>query len=323
MPRVSVIVPNYNHEKFLRGRLDCIINQSYGDFELIILDDKSTDNSLKLIQEYETKFPNKVQFVPSEENSGSPFKQWDKGISLAKGELIWIAESDDLASTSFLEFCIPYFDSNENLGMVVTKSNAIDALGQEISEYHPMFKGYETKLFNENSDGFNYFKGNDFIKDYLVYKCLIPNVSGTLFSKNAYVKSGGLNMNFRRNGDYDLYFRMLYNTDVGFLNKSLNSTRYHDAKLTASNNAQSFKELSTILKPVFNKLKLTANKRLEIMSFYFTVYKYDIYLNNTYTFNEKLAIFRNLSELSGLLKFRFLKFILQRQKIDLAKKLRN
>ncbi|WP_434037643.1 glycosyltransferase family 2 protein [Formosa sp. 4Alg 33] len=323
MPKVSVIVPNYNHEKFLRGRLDCIINQTYTDFELIILDDMSTDNSLNIIKEYQLAHPNLIRVIPSTENSGSPFKQWDKGISLATSDLIWIAESDDLASTSFLEYCVPFFESNDNLGMVVAKSNAIDATGQQISEFHPMFKGYESELFNDKANGFNYFKGNDFIKDYLVYKCLIPNVSGTLFSKDAYVKSGGLNMDFRRNGDYDLYFRMLFNTDVGFLNKSLNSTRYHDAKLTASNNAQSFKELSTILKPVFNKLKLSASKRLEIMSFYFTVFKYDIYLNNTYTFNEKLAIFRNLSDLSGLLKFKFLKFILQRQKIDLAKKLRN
>lgn len=321
MPKVSVIVPNYNHEKFLKGRLDSIVNQGFTDYEIIILDDKSSDNSISIIKKYQKQFPDLIRFVPSNKNSGSPFIQWDKGIAFAKGALIWIAESDDLASTSFLESSIKFFDNHKKLGILVAKSNAIDGSGQEISEFHPMFKGFESKLFKDTTNELNYFEGHEFINNFLVYKCLIPNVSGIIFRKKIYNRSGGLNLEFKRNGDYDLYFRMLQISDIGFLNKRLNSTRYHDKKLTASNDEKSFKELSTILKPVFNDLNLSSSKRLEIMSFYFTVYKYDIFLNDAFSFKTKIKVFNYLSSLSGLLYLKFIEFCLQRLKINISKKI--
>ena len=101
-PAVSVIVPNYNHAPFLRRRLDSIFNQTYQDFEVIILDDCSSDNSKEIIEQYRNR-PQITHIVYNEVNSGSPFKQWAKGFDLAKGEYIWIAESDDWAELNFLE----------------------------------------------------------------------------------------------------------------------------------------------------------------------------------------------------------------------------
>src|SRR6185312_2167115 len=102
MPIVSVIVPNYNHAKFLDQRIDSIINQTYQQFELIILDDCSTDNSREIIEQYRMH-PKVSKIVFNEVNSGSPFEQWEKGIGLATGEYIWIAESDDYADERFIE----------------------------------------------------------------------------------------------------------------------------------------------------------------------------------------------------------------------------
>ncbi|SDB64989.1 Glycosyltransferase involved in cell wall bisynthesis [Flavobacteriaceae bacterium MAR_2010_188] len=322
MTKVSVIVPNYNHEKFLAPRLESIVNQTYKDFELIILDDASTDNSLEIIENYVNHFPGLIKFYPSDQNSGSPFIQWDKGIKCAEGEYIWIAESDDFASIYFLEYLVPLLEENKEVGIVCAKSNAINANGIEISEVHPIFRGFEPQLFTTNVSLTKYFKGIRFIENDLVYRCLIPNVSGILIRKSNYLGAGGLNLDYKRNGDYDLYFRLLSFSDIIFYNRTLNNTRYHDEKLTASNNAQSFKELSSILKPIFNTLKLSSSKRLEIMSFYFTVYKYDIFLNDTFSVIEKIKIFKNLSSLSGELNIKFFKFCLQRLKIYLAKKLK-
>lgn len=86
-PFVSVIVPNYNHARYLEQRLDTVFNQTYQNFEVIILDDKSTDNSLEVINRYKDN-PHLSQIVVNEQNTGSPFKQWDKGINLAKGVTI-------------------------------------------------------------------------------------------------------------------------------------------------------------------------------------------------------------------------------------------
>lgn len=101
-PLVSVIIPNYNHARYLDRRLQTVLNQTYPDFEVWILDDHSTDNSLEVIAKYKDN-PHVAGIVVNKENSGSPFKQWDKGISLATGDIIWIAESDDYCELNLLE----------------------------------------------------------------------------------------------------------------------------------------------------------------------------------------------------------------------------
>jgi len=88
---VSVIVPNYNHAEFLKQRIESILNQTYTDFELIMLDDFSTDNSSEIIDDFTARFLN-IRSYYNKDNSGSPFAQWDLGVNLAKGEFIWIAE---------------------------------------------------------------------------------------------------------------------------------------------------------------------------------------------------------------------------------------
>jgi len=92
MPAVSVIVPNYNHARFLRRRVETILAQTFQDFELILLDDCSTDDSRSVLRQYSSDPRVRLEF--NEVNSGSTFKQWNKGVRLAQGKYIWIAESD-------------------------------------------------------------------------------------------------------------------------------------------------------------------------------------------------------------------------------------
>src|SRR5687768_4023193 len=102
---VSVIIPNYNHGSYLKQRINSILNQTFQDFEIILLDDCSTDNSVEIIEEYRshTKITS-INYNPI--NSGSTFLQWKKGIDLAQGEWVWIAESDDWCELDFLEVLI-------------------------------------------------------------------------------------------------------------------------------------------------------------------------------------------------------------------------
>jgi glycosyltransferase involved in cell wall biosynthesis/ubiquinone/menaquinone biosynthesis C-methylase UbiE len=111
MPKISIIVPNFNHEQYLRQRLESIYNQTYQNFEVILLDDHSTDGSTKILQEYYERFPTKTICCFNEINSGSVFHQWKKGLELATGDLIWIAESDDYCTSNLLAELIPYFEN--------------------------------------------------------------------------------------------------------------------------------------------------------------------------------------------------------------------
>src|ERR1700738_1634065 len=108
MPRVSVIVPNYNHARFLRRRMESVLRQTYRDFEVILLDDCSTDESRSILSEYAGDPRVRLEF--NEKNSGSPFKQWNKGVALASGEYGWIAESDDYADERLLERLVAVLD---------------------------------------------------------------------------------------------------------------------------------------------------------------------------------------------------------------------
>ena len=100
-PLVSVIIPNFNHAPYLEQRLESVFNQTYQNFEVIILDDHSTDNSMEIIMRYKDN-PHVSHIIENDINSGKVFKQWNKGFHLAKGELIWIAESDDFCELNML-----------------------------------------------------------------------------------------------------------------------------------------------------------------------------------------------------------------------------
>ena len=131
-PLVSVIIPNYNHAQYLEKRIDTVLNQTYQNIEVIILDDKSTDNSLEVIEQYRNH-PKVAQIVVNEQNTGSPFKQWDMGINLANGELIWIAESDDYNELIFLEELIAEWNRHSNV--VLAFSNYVQFFGDNFSTY--------------------------------------------------------------------------------------------------------------------------------------------------------------------------------------------
>src|SRR5262249_40229521 len=107
--RVSVIVPNYRHARYLEERIQSVFDQSLRPHEVIVLDDASTDDSVVIARRMAHRAKVPMQVVVNEENSGSTFHQWLKGMSLASGDLIWFAESDDSAHPLFLERLVPEF----------------------------------------------------------------------------------------------------------------------------------------------------------------------------------------------------------------------
>lgn len=110
MPKVSILVPNYNHERFLRRRLDTIYGQTYKNIEVILMDDVSSDHSRDLMSSYAEQHPETTRTLFNDSNSGSTFRQWAKGIKAATGDLVWIAESDDFCNSRFLETLVAEFE---------------------------------------------------------------------------------------------------------------------------------------------------------------------------------------------------------------------
>ncbi|MBM4058315.1 MAG: glycosyltransferase, partial [Planctomycetes bacterium] len=100
-PLVSVIVPNYEHAPHLPERLASILDQDVVDIEIILLDDRSGDGSLAILEEFARREP-RASVVANTVNSGSAFRQWRKGLVQARGRYVWITESDDAARPGLL-----------------------------------------------------------------------------------------------------------------------------------------------------------------------------------------------------------------------------
>ncbi|MBQ3320550.1 glycosyltransferase family 2 protein [Candidatus Saccharibacteria bacterium] len=131
--KVSVILPNYNYSKYLKSRLSSILSQTYPLYELIILDDASTDDSIKIIESLLPKIKEnypalKISFLKNEQNSGKAILQWQKGFELATGDYIWIAEADDLSNKNFLEEAVKGFD-DPKVVLSYTESKIINRFG--------------------------------------------------------------------------------------------------------------------------------------------------------------------------------------------------
>ena len=173
-PKVSVVVPNYNHALYLRQRLDSIINQEFQDFEVIILDDVSTDNSRKVIQPY-ARYP-AFRFLFGETRSGSVFKQWQKGLASARGEYIWFAESDDCSSPYFLSQLLPVLESDKSLGLVYCQSYLVDPSSRVFGDAVQWTDDLDRFRWRSN------FKNSGLaeVRDYLSKKNTIPNASAVL-----------------------------------------------------------------------------------------------------------------------------------------------
>ena len=217
---VSVIIPNYNHAPYLKQRIDSVFNQTYQDFELILLDDCSTDGSSQILQEYENH-PKVSALKFNKENSGSPFKQWSKGIEIAKGEYIWIAESDDTCGTLFLERLISKICENKNIVLAYGKSIKIYESGEIIEDYK-----YKDFIDGDrwNHEFFN--DGVKEIKSYLYKRNTIPNASAVIFRRDIAQRVINYISDYKMIGDWKFYIHLLEKGTIIYDPNAINYFRY-------------------------------------------------------------------------------------------------
>lgn len=230
---VSVIVPNYNHAPYLRQRIDSILGQTCQDFELILLDDCSTDNSRDILESYRSH-PKVSQVVYNDTNSGSAFRQWDKGMALARGEWIWIAESDDWADPSFLERTLTMVSADSDCVLAYTSSLCTDEQGEP--------------LWDAPSDGtVSHYRGEDFILQRLLHANAIVNVSACLFRRDCYHPADShLYRGMRLCGDWMFYVLLAGQGSVTEIREPLNHCRRHGTNIAE----QAEKEGLTLLEGV-------------------------------------------------------------------------
>jgi glycosyltransferase involved in cell wall biosynthesis len=258
VPFFSIIVPNYNHATFLTERIDSILQQIYQNFEIIILDDKSSDNSREIIENYRTH-PKISRIIYNETNSGSPFLQWKKGIELAKGDWIWIAESDDVADSSFLAEAANIIQNHTDTGCYYTDSFVMDETGKttgKVSDIKNAF--FETKKWSAS-----YFaNGRDELNECCKFLCTINNTSAFLFKKEVFTAVQQQLIQYRYYGDWFFFINALLQTDIYYNHKPLSSYRNHPANFVSSNPsiAEQKKEYYKLLLFLLSRAEITNKK---------------------------------------------------------------
>lgn len=257
-PLVSIIIPNYNHSRFLDERINSILNQTYRNFELIILDDKSTDNSLEVISQFKDN-PHISHIVVNEKNSGSTFKQWYKGLSLAKGELIWIAESDDSCKESFLEKNVENLVDNPECVLSFSCSRRMDMTGK-IGEKR------QASLFDKDI----ILDGDRFNQKYMYRGTAIINASAVVFRRNAGMLVNTIYTNYKSGGDRVFWMEVAKQGQVHIISEPLNYFRSHGDNTTSRyfQDGTSFFEAKNTYDFIKNNYGVSLYQALLIKSYY-------------------------------------------------------
>jgi glycosyltransferase involved in cell wall biosynthesis len=203
------------------ARLESIRQQTFQDFELIVLDDASTDGSLAVINDYARQMP--MQVVANETNSGSPFVQWRRGAELGRGKYLWIAESDDYAQPGFLAAMVERLEANPQAGLAYSQSIKVDNDGGE----HGTWRDYTDWIDAEHWRQDYVASGTEECGRYLVFANTIPNASAVVLRRELFLQQTAALPPMKLCGDWLAWVKILLASDVCFVSTPLNYHREH------------------------------------------------------------------------------------------------
>jgi glycosyltransferase involved in cell wall biosynthesis len=230
-PLVSVIVPNYNHARFLPQRLRSIYDQTYRNVELIVLDDASTDDSREVIAQLleECPFPCRTAF--NETGTGNPFRQWQRGISLARGELVWICESDDFADPAFLQHLVPSF-AELSVKMALGRIEFARSDGSPMPGMTNFREGAEAGIWDRPVTR----PAGHWFRSAFAMRNIVANVGGCVF-RNQAVDPAIFDQaaQYRIAGDWFLYIHLLGSGKLAYSPDAVAYFRQHENNTSARN----------------------------------------------------------------------------------------
>ncbi|MDG6218134.1 MAG: glycosyltransferase [Candidatus Thermoplasmatota archaeon] len=219
-PIVSVIMPVYNNEKYLRESIESILNQTYTNFEFIIIDDCSSDSSWDIIQIYSEKDPRIIP-IKNEKNLKIP-KTRNKGIKISKGKYIVVQDGDDVSCPDRIEKQVEFMEKHTEYGALGSNMYVIDSNSEVIGEriYINDFKKIKKAITRYN-----------------------PIAQPSVIIRNSLLKNeiGNYNEDLIRCSDYDLWIRIGLKYKIGNLQESLVKYRRSDDQGLITNYNKSLK----------------------------------------------------------------------------------
>ena len=302
MIKVSVIIPVYNVEEYLKECLDSVINQTLKEIEIICIDDCSTDNSYNILEEYAKK-DDRITIIKNEENLGVGISR-NKGIKLSNGEYIGFVDGDDYIANNYFE---ALYNTAKKYGSDVSYTlNLYRDINGELVKYiniYDFFPKEEIKKFNiEGSNNINIINHRYGNKDYAFVV-----IWNKIFKKSFLEKNNLYFLEIKaRWGDTDFYYRVLCNKPKSSYNHSV-IYYYRENSLSIVNissvedNIKALKHLENSIKYYEEKSNITDIRYLHtsIWEDIYTLFKQSMYTSNFYDyifeFSNKLSIIKNIT----------------------------
>ena len=234
MPRVSVIIPTYNRKDYVQEAIDSVLAQTFTDYEIIVVDDGSTDGTGEVLQ---AKYGDRIRYV-WQENQGESVAR-NRGIEMAQGEYIALLDSDDLWLPEKLEKQVAYLEAHPDVGMVFSQAWQIDAEGNRISD-RKMNHGVTPESLTLQA---------------LCFSNCIAVPSTAVLTASLLQTVGGFDPAIRYGEVYDLFLRVRLHAAISIVPEPLACFRRHAANqssLSPEKNAHRLAAHLATLKKVFN-----------------------------------------------------------------------
>ena len=235
-PLVSVIIPAYNHEKYIIDCLKSVINQTYSNIQIIVINDGSTDSTERVIKEFINSTNSNINFI-SKRNEGI-CKTLNKGLNIAKGKYISCLASDNMFAPQMIEKEVEFMENNKSIGLVYTDAYFINfnkITNKKYTDYKQIIK----KCFRKG------------IQNKDIYEILLTDdiilASSTLIKKECFEVLGPFDETLKAE-DYDMWFRITKEYPIGFIDEPLCYYRIHDMNVSNKNLFMSFPIVIRILR---------------------------------------------------------------------------
>lgn len=251
---VSVVVPSYNYAQYIVQRMESLLNQTYQELEILVIDDCSTDNSVEILRQYESH--PKVKLVVREQNGG-----WvavnNQGVEMSSGEFIIFAQCDDDCDLHMIERLVGAMKTYPTAGIAFSRSLLTDKHDRVLGNDFMI----REQSFRDRCASDTLITGAEMSR-FLLHSCVIPNLSAALFRKECFDTIGNFSTAYRANGDWDFFFRIATRYDVAYLAEPMNRFRQHASTIrSATKGRVTYEEFFRVLLNQIRSLDLTFAER--------------------------------------------------------------
>ena len=277
-PEITVLMPVYNDEKFVRFSIESILNQTFNNFEFIIINDASSDDTLKILEEYQDS---RIKIVNNDINLRVP-RSLNKGLSIARGKYIARIDSDDISVKERLEKQYLFLENNREFGLVGSYTEVIDENGKSI------------EFWNEYSEPEYIFYTLSF------WNCLVT--SSVMFEKDLAIKLGGFDPDYDRTEDYELWYKITRVKKIYIIPEYLSKYRKNKSGVTAKYSEEQLKNAENV---AITKTKISR----ELLHYLKSVNKPD-------SLGKKLSLVSQLYKVNKKIKKEGLKVSLNKKRLN-------